>query len=287
MKLYSLYISFFAVLLLSACSSDSVEEPTVARVGERYYTLQQLKNDIPNNLSPEDSAEMANSIIQSWMNRELLFDKSQYNLKEEQSAIEEQVKKYRKELYIFAYEKELVNQKLDTNVSEEEIQEFYNENQDIFQLNDYILKVRYSKLKPNSPDLEKVEDWMQSNDPEDLNKLQDYCHRYAVKCFYDSNWVYLNELLRELPIEVYNKESFLKSGKLVRFNDNEHLYILTIIDLQSKNTLSPLNLERSRIKNLILNKRKIELLNTIRKRIYRDGISSGKAELYAKPQLPE
>jgi hypothetical protein len=133
-----------------------------------------------------------------------------------------------------------------------------------------------------------VEKWMQrSADDEAQEKLQDYCHKYAVKCFYDSNWVYLNDLLRELPIEVYNKESFLRSGKQVRFTDNEHLYILTILALQSKNTLSPLNLERTRIRNLILNKRKIELLNTIRKRIYRDAISSGKAELYAKPQLPQ
>jgi len=231
---------------------------------------------------------MANTIIQSWMNRELLFDKSQYNLLEEQLTIEEQVSLYRKELYIFAYEKELLNQKLDTMVSEQAIEQFYQENPDIFQLNDYILKVRYIKVKPNSPDLEKVEKWMErSADDEAQEKLQDYCHKYAVKCFYDSNWVFLNDLLRELPIEVYNKESFLRSGKQVRFSDNEHLYILTILDLQSKNTLSPLNLERIRIRNLILNKRKIELLNTIRKRIYRDAISSGKAELYAKPQLPQ
>lgn len=281
-------ILLVVMTFLVSCADEASETPIVARVGERYFTEQQLKDAIPNNLSAEDSAEMANTIIQSWMNRELLFDKSQYNLLEEQQTIEEQVSQYRQELYIFAYEKELLNQKLDTMVSEQAIEQFYQENPDIFQLNDYILKVRYIKVKPNSPDLEKVEKWMQrSADAEAQEKLQDYCHKYAVKCFYDSNWVYLNDLLRELPIEVYNKESFLRSGKQVRFSDNEHLYILTILDLQSKNTLSPLNLERTRIRNLILNKRKIELLNTIRKRIYRDAISSGKAELYAKPQLPQ
>lgn len=270
-----------------SCNDQVVEKPAVARVGDRYYSEEKLKESIPNNLSAEDSTEMASSLIQSWMNRELLFDKSQFNLRE-QEAIEEQVDQYRKELYIFAYEKELLNQKLDTLVSEDEAAQFYQENPDIFQLNDYILKVKYIKVKPNSPDLENVEKWMQDIGVDESSaKLDDYCHKYAVRCFFDSNWVYLNDLLRELPIEVYNKESFLRSGKQVKFSDADHLYILTVIDIQSKNTLSPFNLERTRIKNLILNKRKIELLNTIRKRIYRDAISSGKAELYAKPQLPQ
>lgn len=280
---------FFLLTVLACLSCDDqvVEQPAVARVGDSYFSEEKLKEAIPNNLSAEDSAEMANSVIQSWLNRELLFDKSQFNLKEQQS-IEDQVNQYRKDLYIFAYEKELLNQKLDTVVREDEAAEFYRENPDIFQLNDYILKVRYIKVKPNSPDLENVEKWMQSISDEESNaKLDDYCHKYAVRCFFDSNWVYLNDLLRELPIEVYNKESFLRSGKQVKFSDADHLYILTVIDIQSKNTLSPFNLERTRIKNLLLNKRKIELLNTIRKRIYRDAITSGKAELYAKPQLPQ
>jgi hypothetical protein len=179
----------------------------------------------------------------------------------------------------------MVNQKLDTNISESEIKEFYNENQQIFLLNDYILKVRYVKLKQNSPDIEEVEQWLQSNELEAQQKLDEYCLKYAVQQYTDSSWVYLNELLRELPIEVYNKESFLRSGNFVRFTDLEHLYLLHILELQSKNTLSPLDLESGRIKNLILNKRKIELLTSIRGQLYRDGMSSGKVKIYKKPQL--
>lgn len=272
---------------LAACGHDAPQEQIVARVGEHYYTLNELRESIPDDLSPEDSAELAMNLIQSWMTQQLMFDKAQYNLGEEISDIDARVEKYRKELLIFAYEKEIVRQKLDTVVTEEEIASFYGENQDIFQLNDYILKVRYTKLIPNSPDLNKVEEWMKSGKSEDLDHLADYCHKYAVKCFYDSNWVYFNELLRELPIEVYNKEHFLRSGNFVHFNDADHLYLLYIIDLQSKNTLSPLELEKERITNLILNKRKMELINSIRRSLYRDAISSKKAEVYEKPRLPQ
>ena len=270
-----------------ACRNAKPDQPIVARVGEHYYLQSELSESIPDNLGTEDSAELATNLIQTWMMGELMFDKAKFNLGEEQQDIEKQVESYRKDLFIFAYEKELVNQKLDTNISEEEITAFYEDNRDMFQLNDYILKVTYAKLRPGSPDLDNVERWMQSSDPDDNVRLMDYCRTYAVKCFTDTHWVYFNELLRELPIQVYNKEAFLRSGNLVDFRDTDHLYYLLIRDIQSKNTLSPLNLERTRIRNLILNKRKIELLNTIRRRIYRDAISNGKAETYASPQIPK
>lgn len=282
-----LFLVFAASCVMLSCTKKVVEEQIVARIGETHFTFVELKNAIPDDLSTEDSAEFAYNLIQNWMTRELMYDKARYNLLQEQTEIENQIERYRKDLFIYEYEKELVRQKLDTIVKDDEIEKFYNENQDIFQLNDYILKVRYIKLLPNSPDLKKLEDWMIGQKEGSMSKLEDYCHRYAVKCFYDSNWVYFNELLRELPIEVYNKESFLRTGKFVKFDDADHNYMLYIVDLQSKNTLSPLELERDRIVNLILNKRKIELLNTIRRSLYRDAAASGKAEIYDKPQIPK
>ncbi|MDA7744642.1 hypothetical protein N8911_00940 [bacterium] len=275
------------LLALASCKEENDSEPIIARVGAEYLPHSELMRMIPNDLTPEDSTELASNIIQNWMNEELMFGKAQYNLVAEQTDIEDQVEKYRKELFIFEYEKEVINQKLDTSISDEEIAQFYDENQEIFQLKDYILKVRYTKLLPNSPDQEEVVKWMKKDDDESKDALLDYCHKYAVNCYIDTNWVFFNQLLRQLPIEVYNKESFLRKGKFVQFTDAEHLYYLYVMDIQSKNTLSPLDLELDRIKGLILNSRKIELLNTIRRSVYREAIRKGNAEKYDEPQIKE
>lgn len=274
-------------MTLASCKEEANSELIIAKVGGEYLSYSELTSMIPNDLTPEDSTELASNIIQNWMNEELMFGKAQFNLVSEQTDIEEQVEKYRKELFIFEYEKELINQKLDTNISDEEIIEFYDENQEIFQLKDYILKVRYTKLLPNSPDQDEVIKWMKKDDDESKDYLLDYCHKYAVNCYTDTNWVFFNQLLRQLPIEVYNKESFLRKGKFVQFTDADHLYYLHVIDIQSKNTLSPLELELDRIQGLILNSRKIELLNTIRRSVYRDAIRKGNAEKYDEPQIKE
>ena len=275
------------LLTLASCKEEVNTELIIARVGDEYLSYDDLIRMIPNDLTQEDSAELASNIIHNWMNEELMFGKAKYNLVSEQTDIEDQVEKYRKELFIFEYEKEVINQKLDTSISNEEIVQFYDENQEIFQLKDYILKVRYTKLLPNSPDQDQVVNWMKKDDDASKEALLDYCHKYAVNCYTDTNWVFFNQLLRQLPIEVYNKESFLRKGKFVQFTDTEHLYYLYVMDIQSKNTLSPLELELDRIKGLILNSRKIELLNTIRRSVYREAIRKGNAEKYDEPQIKE
>lgn len=274
-------------MFFTACQQQESQELIIARMGDRFLTEKELKSAIPNELSSEDSAELAANVIQNWVNRELMFEKAQLNLQDASEDIEQRVEKYRKELFIYAYEKEQVRQKLDTNISEEELETFYRENQDMFQLNDYILKVRYVKLKLNSPNQENVKIWIQSEDQDELDELTEYCHKYAVRFYNDSNWVYFNELLKELPIEVYNKELFLRSDNVVSFQDAQHVYYLSIRDLQSKNTLSPLALEENRIKGLILNKRKLELLSKIRNRLYKDAVAQGKVKKYDKPSIPE
>ncbi|NQV53719.1 MAG: hypothetical protein HQ500_11075 [Flavobacteriales bacterium] len=280
------FIGTLLLLCLAGCQETESKDPVIAKVGDNYLSYAELKASIPNDLTAEDSTELATNLIQTWINRELMFSQAQYNLQGIETDIEDRVEKYRKELYIFAYEKEQVNQKLDTVITEEEIIAFYDENQEIFQLNDYILKVRYVKLALNSPNQLEVQTWIQSEEAEDLEALTEYCHKYAVKYFNDTNWVYFNELLRELPIEVYNKESFLRSDNLVEFTDPEHIYFLSIRDLQSKNTLSPLELEHERINSLILNKRKLELLSSIRSKLYKTAVSKGNVTSYEKPQIP-
>ena len=161
------------MLLLAGCQETEVKDSVIAKVGENYLTFDELRQSIPDNLAAEDSTELASNLIQTWVNRELMFSQAKYNLSGVETDIEDRVEKYRKELYIFAYESEQVNQKLDTVVTEKEIAQFYDENQEMFQLNDYILKVRYVKLALNSPDMESIKEWIQSEEQEDLEALSE------------------------------------------------------------------------------------------------------------------
>ena len=75
---------------------------------------------------------------------------------ENQKDFQKQLEDYRKTLIIYSYEKELIRQKLDTNVAQEEIKAFYEENKQNFNLRDDILKVRYLKVAKNAPQIKKI-----------------------------------------------------------------------------------------------------------------------------------
>jgi len=73
----------------------------VARLGDDFLSIDEVKNQIPNNLTTEDSLKMANKIIEEWATSKLLILNAQINLTEtERIEIESKSEKYRENLII-------------------------------------------------------------------------------------------------------------------------------------------------------------------------------------------
>lgn len=271
---------FIVLCLLHSCKVKNPETP-VARVFDKYLYRDDIATLIPPGVSPKDSAQLIQGFISTWIRQNLIMKKAELNLPGEMKNVEKQMDDYRTSLIIYAYEKELVRQKLDTIILEEEIENYYKHNLHEFELKDYIVKVLYIKLEKNSPELNKVKKWYQSVQGDDLKKLEEYCRKFAVNFFVDTEvWLYFDDLLKEIPIETYNKEEFLKRHKPVEFEDATHLYLLNILDYRLKDDTSPLSLVRENIRNILLNKRKITLIENMRKDIYQDALERGNFEIY-------
>ena len=58
------------------------------------------------------------------------------------------------------------------------------------------------------------------------------------------------------------------------------MYLVYIKDYKLKETISPLELERDKIKNIILNKRKIKLLSAIRDGLLEEGKDKNNVQYY-------
>ncbi|MEM9023684.1 MAG: hypothetical protein AAGB22_08070, partial [Bacteroidota bacterium] len=232
------------LLAVAGChtqDSTSEREP-VARVYEQYLYRDQVDALVPDGTSPSDSINIVQNYIRSWVEQRLLVTLAERNLPEERKNVEKQLEDYRNSLLIFSYEQELVRQKMDTLVTEDQIAEYYKNNKSDFELKDYIVKVRYVKLEQNSPRLNRVRQWMRSDGVEELQQLEDYSHQFAVNYFFDENiWLYFDDLLKEIPIETYNKENLLRTRKWVEFSDDSYLFLLRIKDYRLKNSTSPLS----------------------------------------------
>ncbi|MGD1846820.1 MAG: hypothetical protein ACFB10_15635 [Salibacteraceae bacterium] len=275
----------FALIVASTAScsliEDQEEQRPVARVFDRFLYPSDLLEVIPEGTLGEDSTLLASNYIQSWIRQTLLVYRAEQNLGDSEKDVQKQIEDYRNSLLIYAFERELVRQKLDTNVSAEEIQSYYENNQGNFELKDYIVKVFYVKLEKNTPELDNYREWMVSKDPEDRAKLEDYCRQFAVNFYLDDeNWLYFDDLTKEVPVKEFNIEKFLKNSNLVELEDDLHLYLLNVKDYRLKDSTSPLSLERDRIRNIILNQRKVSLINEMKETIYQDAVGNNHFEIY-------
>ncbi len=260
-------ISFliFSLILVSCNWQKSTDEDWVVRIDDHYLYRSELAESIPAGMSPEDSAKMADSYINSWVKDHVVLVQAELNLPAEQMDFEKRLRTYRNSLTIYAFERELIKQKLDTVVSDAEIRRYYDENSQNFELKDFIVRVLFIKVPAGAPDISEVEQLMLSGTSEDIYALEDYSRQYAVFGFFDEErWMYFDELLRQIPVEITNKEEFLSQNKLVKLNEGDYLYILKIIDYQLKDGTSPLALVRKDIRNIIVNMRKREFIRQMR-----------------------
>ncbi len=275
----------FVLLLLFTASCDLFQkngsDRPLVRVHEKFLHESDIAGLIPQGTSSDDSIRMVQGYIQGWIRQNLVIHLAELNLPDEQKNMQKQLEDYRNDLLIFAYEKELVRQKLDTSVSASEIEKYYKENQRNFELKDYIVRVIYVKLEKNPPQLKKVRKWLRSGKDKDREALEEYCRRFAVNFYTDTEtWLYFEDLLKEIPLKAYNWERFLRNNRFVELDDEQYIYLLGIIDYRLKNSISPLSLEKEQIRSILLNKRKLELINRMKNDIYKDALARNNFEIY-------
>jgi hypothetical protein len=273
------------ILQLTACSyfkRDTTEgKDAVARAYEYYLYPDDLQGLVPSGASREDSITIIKNYIDNWFRQKVVLRKAERNLDDEKKDVEKKLEEYRNSLLTYAYETELVRQKLDTVINEEEIAQFYKNNQDNFELKDNIIKVIYLRLNKKSPKLNKVKDWYKSNVKKDRQLLEDYCRQYALNYFLDDNtWLLFDDLLKEIPIKTYDKEQFLQNNRIVEIEDSSTIYLVNIKGFMVKNSISPLSFERNNIRTIITNQRKLKLIEQMEKQAYEDAKKGNDVEVY-------
>src|ERR1051326_2770092 len=236
-------LNVFFVFLVFSCSSPShnANEKPVARVGEAYLYPSDLK-DIGTGNSKEDSVQIAAKYINNWIRETLLLQQAENNLTGDKKKFDKMVEDYRKSLITYQYESELVKQKLDTLVNDDEIGQYYDDNKTNFELKDNIIKVIYVKVSKKAPKIDKIKEWYRSTDTKDKDALESYCHQYAENFYLDeNNWLLFDDVLKEIPIKLYDKEQFLQNNRTIESQDATYLYFVNIKGFMTKNSTSPLS----------------------------------------------
>jgi hypothetical protein len=278
---FNLYITV-VILLLIGCNikSDSVKENIAAKIDDDELPEQQLMEWVFN-ASGKDSTYLKKRAIKEWATEVLFYREALSKLEKDEIQIERQVEEYRKSLVNHIYRTRIIEANLDTVVSKVEIEEYYAANRDNFILKDNIVKVNYFKIPLKVPVLDKMKRLFYAVQPKDKEQLKSMSIQYAENFFMnDSTWLYLDDIKKEIPNLRDRAELIVSAGKVFEFTDEFYYYFLRIIDMKVKNSLSPVNFERQNIKNLIVNKRKNELIRDYKKQLLDKAVEEKKLLIY-------
>ena len=278
MNIKQLFVFSAVVLLLSSCFNNN-EGRIIASVNEKDLMLEEVLEEMP--IQIEDSSFFVERYMNDWIRKQLMIYHAEINLSSAIQNYEKQIKEYRASLLIYAYQQELINQNFDTSISLKQVTDYYNQYKDEFKLSKNIFKGRFIVVDRSAPKLINLNKWYKSNKESSLEDLNDYCQQFAKEYYLeDDKWQYFSIFNQKLPEYIIEESYFLENTKGVVFEDVNLRYYVFIKDYLINGSISPLEMEQEKIKNVLLNKNKIEYLKQLKDELYQNGLALKKIKIY-------
>jgi hypothetical protein len=285
------FFFFMAVCLLSLSSCSyfkkkiiGEDEKPLARAFENYLYPSDL-NDLTKGMTPEDSARVVKAVVEKWLQRQLLLKKAKDNIPDDDPSIMRKVEDYRESLILYEYEKALITDKLDTTIKQSDIEKYYEQFADNFPLQNDVYLVQFIKLKEEAPELKNFKKLLQNiRSEEDEQQIEGYCKANASAYAFAHPLWYGAENLKTVFMLSDNEISALSvSEKFKEFNKEDgSILFFRVRNLKRKGEQSPIELARTDIAKILIEKRKMQLIDNFYNRVFKEGISSKNAELYVQ-----
>lgn len=269
---------------LSACKKpvEHGGKTPLVQVGDALLYQEDIRRFIPYGISRADSITFVQEFIRKWIEEQVLYEKAEHNVRGD-GRIERMVAEYRRTLVMNNYERELLQQNVPEELSEEELLTYYNENRPLFILEEPVMKGVFIKAPLTSPDLKYLKQWYKEKSEESQEQLEKYAFRNAVlyEYFYEY-WIPVSELEGKMVADLAKLEEDFEKYRDIEAEDGEYCYLLHVEEYIPKGKEKPYDLARYEIVDLLANNRKVEFMNRVKKDLYNQSAEMGRINYYYK-----
>ncbi|GAA4837883.1 peptidyl-prolyl cis-trans isomerase [Algivirga pacifica] len=289
------YIIFFlAALSLSACEEvrtvfSSAKDITaskgkaLARVHDKVLYEKDLAGIMDLTVASEADSTLVKRYVNSWVRKELLLHEAEENMEMDEAELERKIEEYKFQLLAYAYEQKYVAENLDTLVTEEELEKYYGENEKEFVLKSNIVRGVFLKFPEETPNLDKLEQWMKDDGDASMAKIRSLALSYADFAYTnDDSWMELDELLFGTPFMKTTSDQLqmLKRKRFWKTEDGGYAYFFYIREYKIVDQVSPLEFVRDQVEAVILNRRKVRLSTNLSKDLYQKATINEDYEIF-------
>ncbi len=281
MKKFRYIFLITTLLFVFSCKKEEHKTELASVYGNKLY-LEDIQDIIPKGINKSDSLLILKNKVDLWVRKQTLLNRAEINLSENQKDIDYIVEEYRESLLIEKYKQEYIKQNLDTNITDVQIESYYNEYPESFTLNNDIVKAYYYKFN-SSENVNTFKKYFFSDEENAIEKMNEIAENNAEDYInFTKKWIDLSMISNLLPISLNNAETVVNLNKRIQTRDNNFVYFVYFKDYKLKGRKMPLEFAEDKIKIIILNKRKSNLINKLENKIFKNAVKNGRIKVYIK-----
>ncbi len=276
-------IVYLIVFLISSCNLfENKPVRAIAKYKSNYLFFEDIKKYIPKNLSEKESLVLIENEIAKWAKNHILIEQANINLdNEKKNQLLVMAKEYSDELFSFHYKEKIVKSLMDTVVNQNSIYEYYKQNKINYKLNEDIVKARFIKISNENFEIPNIRNRFRRFNKSDISFLDSISLQFSSYSFNDSIWINKDVFFSKFPeVRDYVKNNIVKKKLFYQLEDSLELYLIKVSESALRNTIAPIDYLEPTLRQILVNKRKLEFIRNFENELYIDAIQTKELEIY-------
>ena len=270
------------LLLFCACKREDMHKgrTVVACIGETFLYKDEIDIMYAINGRGIDSVKFVDDYIERWAVERLFYNKAAENVASTVD-IESMVDKYRTGLILSIYQDGLVSQQLVSDISMDDVEAFYEENEAMFELEEPMFRGLLLKVSDKSPNISRVRAWCMRHSSEDLDHIEKYS--LANEAFYNGfleEWRTVSDIAKQTPLSEYQLNERLKRKETIEFKHGGYTYFVSADSLIQQGDRKPLEMVVSEVKELLVNSRRAGFIKEKKRSLYNEALATGEIIIF-------
>ena len=273
--------------LLYACREEvsyvdraAVTRDALATIGDTHLYKDEVDIVYAQQGRGIDSASFVQDYVQRWAVDVLFHEKAKENVAST-AEIDRMVEKYRESLIQNLYQDRLITQQLVPTITAEEVREFYEKEQSLFELTEPYVKGFYVKLPYKNSRVRDVRNRCLRRGLDDLEELERLCSENGYEYqFFMEEWLPFVDLAHKTPLTEQQLMDRLLRKEIIEFTEGKFTYFVCADSILKRNDIKPIEMVSDEIKELLINSKKARFIKQMKRSLYEEALKSGRVILY-------
>ncbi len=275
-------IAIFLLVAAAGCGDSDEGQPgdrVLARVHTRELRLAELEGMFPRNATPEDSTIIIDAFVGRWVRDAVMIEESESKLRSDMN-IDRLVRDYRASLVRSSFERALVDELLDSTITREELETYYENSKEQYQLETPIVRCFFIKVPYPTPEVARLRELWNNGQVKDTTALEKYCRDFAIVGLVNTSaWYSLEEVARQLPEGTLTTGN-VNSKREFTQQDGQYQYYFKLFETRNRREIAPLGYIEEQARKVILHNRKLQLLETAKEEIFERELRRNNVETF-------